>query len=246
MRVLLLALLSLALACPAVAADARRYALMSLIGDKLQIATAKAIDSAMVDRIERNHLPLTDATIDRTAMQAANDAIKSVQPTMVPVLLEAKDAVFFNDQETLTDVATGRPLLAKLRDQLKNTGVTHLIVVLKDRYDGVPDLQRAFVGSRELEGVGFFIGRTASPLAANPSMPGPSFLAPFAYFRVALIDLGSGILLRQERAQASSAISAEQSMSGNAWEVLNAQQKVQVLQDMIRREMARVIPALLK
>src|SRR5262249_40885440 len=156
-------------------------------------------------------------------------------PSAVPVLLQAKDHLFYDEQGSLLQPGANAALLAKLRDQLKNTQATHLVVVMKDHYDGVPDLQRAFVGSRDLEGVGFFIGRSASPNPNTPSAPGPSFLAPYAYFRVALIDLASGVAVKQERAQASNAISAEQSMSGNAWEVLPAQQKVQTLQEMIRR-----------
>lgn len=246
MRFLIATILMLA-AGAASAAEPRRYAVLSLIGDKLQMAQAKPLEGTPVDRIERNQLPLADPTIDRTALQAINEELRRAQPASAPVLLQATEPGMFDDQAKLLEPGSGgAALLDKIRDQLKNTRSTHLILVVKDRYDGIPDLQRSFVGTKELDGIGFFVGRTASPLPGDPSAVGPGFLAPFAYFRVALIDLGSGAVLKQERALASTAISAEQTMTGNPWETLSAQQKVRTLQDLIRSELARIIPALLK
>ena len=247
MRILLAAVLLSTIVTAAGAAETRRFAVLSLIGDKLQMAQAKPLEGTPVDRIERNQLPLADPTIDRTALQAINEELRRAQPASTPVLLQATEPGMFDDQAKLLEPGGGgAALLDKIRDQLKGTRSTHLILVVKDRYDGIPDLQRSFVGTKELDGIGFFVGRTASPLPGNPSAVGPGFLAPFAYFRVALIDLGSGAVLKQERALASTAISAEQTMTGNPWETLNAQQKVRTLQDLIRSELARIIPALLK
>lgn len=247
MRVLIAALLSLTLAGTASAAEVRRFAVLSLIGDKLQFAQAKPLEGTPVDRIERNFVGLGEPVIDRTVLQAANEALRRIDPTAVPTLLQATEPVMFDDQATLTQPGPGKNvLLDKIRDQLKNTGATHLVVALKDQYDGVPDLQRSFVGSKELNGIGFFVGRTASPLPNNAAAAGPGFLAPYAYFRVALIELRSGKVLKSERANASTAISAEQSMTGDPWETLSSQQKVSVLQDLIRREVARVVPLVVK
>jgi hypothetical protein len=245
---LLAALLFLsALATTAGAADARRFAVLSLIGDKLQMAQAKPLEGTPVDRIERNQLPLDDPMLDRTALQTINEELRRSQPTTPPVLLQATEPGMFDDQAKLLEPGSGgAALLGKIRDQLKGTQSTHLIVVVKDRYDGIPDLQRSFVGTKELDGIGFFVGRTASPLPGDASAVGPGFLAPFAYFRVALIDLASGRVLKQERANASTAISAETTLTGNPWEALSAQQKVRTLQDLIRRELARIMPVLLK
>jgi hypothetical protein len=245
MRVLLAALLSFTFATAAPAAEVRRYAVLSLIGDKLQFAQAKPLEGTPVDRIERNFVSLGDPAIDATALKAIADELRRVDPQSAPVLLQATDAVMYDEQATLSQPA-GTPLLDKIRDQVKNTRATHLVVVLKDHYDGIPDLQRSFVGTKQLDGIGFFVGRTASPIAANPSATGPGFLAPYAYFRVALIDLTTGRVLKEERALASTAISAEQSMTGDPWEALTSQQKVRTLQDMIRRELARIVPALVR
>lgn len=234
----LLAVLVLLVATTAAAADARRYAVLSLIGDKLQLAYAVGVVGAPVDSIERRSVPLDDTAIDKAALLAVNDAAKKLQ-LGEPVLLQAWERSLF-------DVSAGTAAIVEwIRQLTKDRKVTHAILITKLAHDGIPALQKPFVGNGTLEGVGFFVGRTPAPAGADPNSAGPGFLSPFAYFRVSLIDLKTGQVLKEERGLASDTIDASNTMSGNAWEALDARQKLEKLQAMVRTELATVLPKVL-
>jgi hypothetical protein len=236
---LLAVLLVAAAACAAAAAHAQRYAVISLIGDKMQLAYARGVEGQPVDRIERRYIPLDDTSIDRAALLAANEQIRKLKPGSDPVLLQAFERSYFD-----TSAGTGA-LIEWIRGLVKDKKVTHAVLITKLSYDGIPDLQKAFIGSRSLEGVGFFVGRTPPPTGSDPMSAGPGFLSPFAYFQVTLVDLRTGQVLREERGLASTAISATGTDSGNPWEVLSGPEKVRTLTDLVGRELAIVMPKVL-
>ena len=239
----ILAVLATLLAFLALDAHAQRYAVISLIGDRMQIAYARGVDGQPVDRIDRRYLPLDDTTIDRAALLAANDKLRELVPTSEPVLLQAFD-------RTLFDTGGGTASIIEwvrqtVKDQ-KGAKVTRALLITKATYDGIPALQKPYVGSGTLEGVGFFAGRTPPAPGMDPNSAGPGFLCPFAYFEVSVVDLGSGRVLRSERGLASNTLSATGTDTGNPWDTLSGQQKVKTLTDMVRAELNALLPKLLK
>jgi len=227
----------------AAAAHAQRYAVISLIGDRMQIAYAKGVEGQPVDRIDRRYLPLDDTTIDRAALLAVNEKLRELAPSSDPVLLQAFDRTLFDTGGGMASIIEW--VRQTVKDQ-KGAKVTRAILVTKATYDGIPALQKPYIGSGTLEGVGFFAGRTPPPTGLDPNSAGPGFLCPFAYFEVSVVDLGSGRVLRTERGLASDLISASGTDTGNPWDTLSGQQKVKKLTDMVRAEIGLVMPKLLK
>jgi hypothetical protein len=153
----LLAVLATLFSLLALDAHAQRYAVISLIGDRMQIAYASGVEGQPVDRITRRYVALDDTTIDRAALLAANDKLRELVPGSDPVLLQAFD-------RTLFDTGAGTASIIEwvrqtVKDQ-KGPKVTRALIVTKTTYDGIPALQKPYVGSGTLEGVGFFVGRT--------------------------------------------------------------------------------------
>jgi len=224
----------------ALSAHAQKYAVISLIGDRMQLAYSRGVEGQPVDRIERRYVPLEDSAIDRAALLAVNEQIKRLKPVSEPVLLQAFERSYF-------DTSGGTAAIIEwIRQLVKDKKVTHAILVTKLTYGGIPDLQKPYVGNGDLEGVGFFVGRTATPAGLDPNGAGPGFLAPFAYFEIALVDLQTGQTIRREKGLASDLISASGTDTGNPWDTLSGQQKVNKLTDMVRKEIAALMPKLLK
>jgi hypothetical protein len=237
----LLSTLVLAFAAFAGTAHAQeRYAVISLIGDKMQLAFARGVAGQPVDAIERRYIALDDTSIDRAALLAANEQLRKLKPGSDPVLLQAFERSYF-------DVSAGTGAIIEwVRQLAKDKKVTHAILITKMSYEGIPDIQKPFVGNRTLEGVGFFVGRTPAPTGADPMSAGPGFLSPFAYFLVSVVDLRTGQTLREERGLASDSISATNTDTGNPWDALNGQQKINKLIDLVSRELAIVMPKVLQ
>ncbi len=221
-------------------AHAQKYAVISLVGDRMQLAFAPGVEGQPVDRIERRYVQFEDTTIDRAALLAANEQVKKLKPGSEPVLLQAFERSYFD-----TSAGTAS-IIEWIRQLVKDRKVTHVILVTKLVYGGIPQMQKPYVGSGDLEGVGFFVGREPPPAGADPNGAGPGFLAPFAYFTLSLVELASGRVLREEKGLASRAISATATDTGNPWDALSGTEKVAALTDMIRKEIATLMPKLLK
>jgi hypothetical protein len=220
----------------------QRYAVISLIGDRMEIAYAKGVEGQPVDRIERRYIPLDDSSIDRHTLLAANEVLKKLVPGTDPVLLQAFDRSYF-------DVTAGTGAVIEWMRQLAKDAkpkVTHAILITKIQYEGVPAIQKAFVGGGTLEGVGFFVGREAPLKGMDPNSGGPGFLSPFAYFQVTLVDLATGKVVREEKGTASTSLSATGTDTGNPWDTLSADRKVQAIIDLVKKELEIVLPKVLK
>lgn len=72
------------------------------------------------------------------------------------------------------------------------------------------------------------------------------FLGPFAYFQITVYDVARGRVLRQEQITASRTISAGRSPTGDPWQVLSPNQKVQVLQKMLTEEIGKTLPRVVR
>jgi hypothetical protein len=235
----ILAVVAVLLSFAALDAHAQRYAIISLIGDRMQLAYARGVDGQPVDRIERRYIPLDDSAIDRATLLAANEQVKRLKPGSEPVLLQAFERSYF-------DVSAGTGAIIEwIRELAKDKRVTHAIIVTKMQYEGVPAVQKAFVGGGTLEGVGFFVGREPAPPGMDPNAGGPGFLAPFAYFRVSLVELASGRVVREEKGLASTMLSATATDTGNPWDTLSGQQKLETLMQLVRKELVIVMPKVL-
>ena len=130
---------------------------------------------------------------------------------------------------------------------LRGSGSTHLILVTKIRHEArVRELKDAYLGGGELEGLGFYVdaGRQ-SPTSTpdNPGLGGTPVLGPFAYYKLELIDLAKGEILKKEEITASRVFANPG--SSNPWATLTNQEKISTLQDIIRRETAKAVPVLL-
>ena len=227
----------------AAVSHAQRYAVISLIGDRMQIAYARGVEGQPVDRIDRRYLPLDDTTIDRAALLAANDKLRELAPGSDPVLLQAFERPLFDTSAGIASVVEW--VRQTVKDQ-KGARVTRALLITKSTYDGIPALQKPYVGNGTLEGVGFFLGRTPPAPNMDPNSAGPGFLCPFAYFEVSVVELASGRVLRSERGLASNTLSATGTDTGNPWDAISGQQKVKTLVEMVRTELNLVMPKLLK
>jgi hypothetical protein len=247
MRILLLVFLAL-LSTASGAAESRRFAVLSLLGDKLLVAQYFPNQGFRQEGGLQAFVSLDDNSLDKTVLQAADAAIKTMDRGNKPVLLVAKDTTLYAAQENLlTTGQSSKLILDKMGPMLRGSGATHLILFSKIRHEArVQQLKDTFIGSGTLEGLGFYVdaGRVAPPTTpGEPALGGMPVLGPFAYFKVELIDLARGEVLKQETVLASKTYSTPG--SSNAWATLTNAEKITALQDIIRHETAKAVPVLL-
>ncbi len=240
-----LLLIAASLACGA--AEPRRYAVLSLIGDRLFLSQHIPAAGERAEDNLRQDVHLEDATLEKTSLAAVDEALKRANPQSKPVLLFAQDGRIYTAQDRVLDEGgNSLHMLDYVRGLLMGQDVTHLILVTKLRQPARIQLARSVVGSGTLEGLGYYIEPTPPP-DAKGQPTGVGFIAPFAYFKVTLVDLATSTIVKEERVTASNApADAQFSTGSNPWASLPAERKVQLLQGMIRAEMARIIPRIVR
>jgi hypothetical protein len=247
MRFVALALSWLLVALPVHAAEARKYAVLSLIGDVMLISEWVPSTGSRTDPNQKTFIPMSDGVFDKSALLSANNALKGADPSIEPVLLFARERTLYEAQNRMLD-ADGKTvdLLDHVRALMKGTNATHLVLLTKYRSQARLPMHDQTVGSGMLEGVGFYIDSSMKTILTETNEPGAGLLAPFAYFRIELIDLASGKVLAEKRIVAASTVSIASSTASHAWNALSGAEKVRVIRQLIDEETTKAIPALLK
>lgn len=177
------------------------YAVLSLIGDRLEIVVRQPQIGSRVDQNRRDIVPVSDAAFDNAAVSAAAQAIRAARAgaevshlnTRSPVLFEKTRDLFDLQGETLT-------MPGAIRDALTAQGATHLVLITKRRDEAKFRYGNGgFEGAGNLEGLGFYLDTSTQTSYVNEggqrANQGTGFIAPYAFIQVQLVAFPSGKLL---------------------------------------------------
>ncbi|MBC8023811.1 MAG: hypothetical protein H7Y14_11865 [Burkholderiales bacterium] len=137
-------------------------------------------------------------------------------------------------------------LLGLIRPLVGNSGATHLVLFTKARREARMQLDNIALGTGTVEGVGFYVDPVTEVLVRERQQNATGFVAAFAYFDVALVDLGKGAIVAEQRVVASRTMAAPNSVATEVWSGISGAEKLRMLQGILRQEVARTLPALLK
>lgn len=242
----LLAALGALFALGAAAADARKYAVLSLIGDEMLLVGAEAQTGGRLDRNPRRYVELTDPFADKAVLLAANEVMKEITGAE-PVLLFGRDRRLYAAQARLLDSgASMEKLLTDIRPLLANTGATHLVLVTKDRREARLRLHNTTVGHGMLQGIGYYLDREMELQMADTGASAVGFVAAFAYFNATLLRLDTGQMIAERRVNASRPYTTPTSKSAeDIWGGMPAAERVKMLRELVGREAKIMLPKLL-
>jgi hypothetical protein len=231
-----------------VPATPRSYAVMSLVGNALTVHTIRPSVGIRSENETRNVLPIAEPVFDAAALRAANAAIREVQPGAKVVLMMTEDAGLYKAQNAMFDAAfdnkDNRDYLISL---LKERGVSHLVLITKERDSARFKTSNGFVGTGSLEGLGFFIDVTLHFRTTETFESSSGMLGPFAYVKVRLLDATTLALVREAKATTSD-ILVRPSALPNAmemWTSMPSAEKIGHIETLLGEAMNEAIPAVL-
>lgn len=244
---------SLATAQPpasAVAQPTPVYAVLSLIGDKLDIIVARQQTGTRVDANLRESIAISNAVFDNAAVSAIAEAVRKINSKAELAAINTRSPVLFEKQRELFAQSGDKILIPDaIRTAVKNQNATHLFLVTKRR----DDASAQFVGGSSdgkgrIEGLGFYLDGSVSTKVSETGDGGRGFIAPFVYIDIALIEMASSKVISKEKVVASRPVSAGQAVKdvGSPWDALSSAEKVRLVNAIIQDEIARVLPGLLK
>lgn len=247
-----LAAIALLLLVPlAASAQERKYAVLSLVGDKLLIVTRELATGSNLDKNDRTFVELPDNSIDRAVTLAVDDQLRQANPGSQPILLHSRRADLYDASYKSMDRQDGvGRVYQAVKPIVEKTSATHLVLVTKARGRARVQLRDGMVGNGFLEGVGFYVDYGSLARGIDPNEAEAGFIAPFSYMMVSVIDLKTGQIVSQHqairsRAATPSTAGLRERNVGHAWHRLDEKEKVARLTEVIREETAKVMPVVL-
>jgi len=229
---------------------ARVYGVLSLIGDRLDIVVAAQPTATSMDPNRRESLPIAETIFDDTVLAAIVSTVRRVAPNAELASLNTRSPALFEKHRTLFAEAGNTITIPEaIRDVLKAQGATHLFLITKRRDEASTLFDDVISGSRgKLEGLGFYLDGAVETRDAGSGRIGRGYLAPYAYLDIRLIDLASSTVVKRQKVVDSWPVSVGTSAAGAAgmWGVLSAGNKVRLVNELIKRELNRVVPEMLR
>ncbi|HUP98732.1 MAG TPA: hypothetical protein VM073_12350 [Usitatibacter sp.] len=245
MRRLLVLLFFLGAIFPASAQEPRKYAVLSLLGDALLVVQRELTTGTHIDRNTRTVVAVNTPALDHSVLLAIDREIGQAEPAAKTVLLAARKPELFAAQSRALDAGVGlASVLEAVKPVVAPANATHLVLVTKHRGEARLEMADGFVGAGRLEGLGFYIDPTKHVENRDTGARAEGFIAPFAYFQVSLVDLRDGRTIREQVVTASRAQASQQ--AATPWLAMTPEEKVGLLDWLIRTEAERAVPRLLR
>jgi hypothetical protein len=227
---------------PAQAQEGRKFAVLSLIGDRFLVVQHVSETGNRLGRDRRSGIALPERAFDNAMAADVEQAIRDVAPGAAVVKLGGSRVLYPADGEDQPDAL---PLLAKVKPAIAPAGVTHLVVLTKLQHEARMPMLNTIQGSGKLEGVGFYMDHNLPTEDRESDQAGRGYLAPFAYFRVSLVDVANESVIGYHDVVAAAPVTAGRSPSLQVWESLSSGEKVQLVHQLAKKGMREAVEKLL-
>ncbi len=245
-------LFALAAALPALALPAHAqapqaaptYAVISLVGDRLDVVTHQPQVGTLADANSHSPLQLSEDLLDTVALRAVNRAMKATMPGAEIALLAATEPGTFVDQSRFFAGDQVR-LPREIDEAVHRENVATLVLLTKHKGEAQLKVREGHLGGGKLEGLGFYVDANMLMESADREHHSYGFIAPFVYIDASLVDVATGRLLRQTTIRATETIPSSSNAQGaDAWGAMSAKEKVSALSGLLSENLAAAIPHL--
>lgn len=228
------------------AATAQRYAVISLVGDEIELVYANMQTGGTLDRNIRKPLADSEGSFDKIALLAIGQAIERQQPGAQVSLLGLPPSSLHREPERMLGGGNTLALPGSLVDAVDNAKATRIVLLSKQRSETRIELYSDTIGAGYLRGLGYYIDPHTRLVLRDSGVSDAGLLAPFAYVRLTLADARDGRILAHRKITASRVYPvAASAVAIDPWDVLTGEQKVERLRALLQSTLAEETGVLL-
>jgi hypothetical protein len=225
-------------------APSSTYAVISLVGDRLDVVTYQPKVGSLMDSNSHSPLRFSEDLLDTVALRAVNHAMKATVPGADIALLAATEPSTFVDQARFFD-GNHVKLPHEIDEAVHRENIATLVLLTKHRGEAKLAVRDGNLGGGKLEGLGFYVDSNMPMESADRTHHSYGFIAPFVYVDVSLVDIASGRLLRQTTITATETIASSDNAEGaDPWGAMTTKEKVSALSGLLSQNLAAIIPHL--
>jgi hypothetical protein len=251
-------------ATPVASAGKPVVAVLSLIGDRMDVITYRPRTGSPLDANDRLVVAIEDPVFDNIAVVAATNVIKKRDASWEVTSLNTRSKLLFEKQRELLAENNGvMSMPDAIRDVAKSEKASYMLVFRKHQ-GAISESMKQLASSGTFEGIGFYLDpradtvspNTASGVAAQetakdaPSdiIVGAGVISVYLYMDAILVSAPSGRVIAKERVAVAFPISANRNAKtlGESWSTLSAKQKAEELNATIRDEVTTATQKLIQ
>lgn len=224
-----------------------RLGVFSLLGDGLQIAVPGAMTDTRLDRTLRETLPTREIGFDQQALRAVTEVMARERPQAQLQMFRATTPLAMAEQRLVADGAARAELPAWIIEAINSARLSHVLLLTRARGEAAFRVEDGFtVGRGVIEGIGFYLDSDTDLKNRETGRPSQGFLGAYAYIRVQLMDATSGNIVGSHDIRASEVHAGRADTEAeNVWNALTPTEKVDVLRELVRSNVQRVMPLVL-
>ncbi len=227
---------------------APKVAIVSLVGDRLMVASYRLQTGSHVDQNVRQSVVLESDELDVATARILEQAVRNAAPQAATLPLKLTNRSLHQLADRVADgQAAKASVIEALRPALQSQNATHLLLVTRHRGETQVRMREGTVGSGRIEGLGFYLDRSRRYEQRDTGLESLGLIAPFAYVKITLVKADTMEVLREETATATSSLTPGRGPGAiDPWEVLTPEQKVEALKSLLTEESRRIVPKLLE
>jgi hypothetical protein len=229
------------------AQGARRYVVVSLIGDKLGIVVAQNTTGSHLDRNLRSFSDDSSGTFDRWAVVAVAEELARIE-SAAAVFAVPMPPSKLHDQPELLLRSDGVVLPDAVVDVIERERATHVLLLTKIHANATFQLVNQPVGVGKLRGVGFYVdGTMALESVDDTEKRARGFISPYVYVRLSLVDVGNGRVVRDAEIKETQVFATFRNPNALVpWDAMDNEQKLATLRKMLESALSRSTRAVVR
>ena len=149
------------------------------------------------------------------------------------------NAVYDSQAEAIEADQPVTALRPRIRALVEGTNAARLVLLTRARYDAEVIIRSGNIAFGKLEGLGFYVdaNRPVVNLKTHENYAG--LVAPYAYFRVSIVELGADRIVSEQVVHASTTLASHTGIG--TWEEITPREKMNGLQALLSQHATRSV-----